>query len=172
MPRTVSTGGSLSNGKCPVLFVPIISRITFASYPSSSRPSVMRQRTCSVRSALVPRLRALCFPDAKYFAHCALPAPSQPCVIESPMKTTLAPPLVTATIFSLCRFICQQFGFPSHAVGVTARIAANDDMTPRDSAPARTIFFAFMAQLYHNPTTRVLCNLQNAPCKIWYNNRH
>lgn len=86
-----------------------------------------------MRSALVPRSSIFRSPSEKYFASWAFPFDSQKCVIESPMKTTFAPPLVTTAIFSLWRFICQQFGSPFQAVGVTARIA------PKDAAQARVV---------------------------------
>ena len=84
-----------------------------------------------MRSALVPRFSALCAPSAKYFFHWALPLPSQKCVMESPMKTTFAPPPATSFIFSAWRFICQQLGSPFQAVGVTARIAPKAEVVAR-----------------------------------------
>ena len=97
-----------------------------------------------MRSALVPRFSALCAPSAKYFFHWALPLPSQKCVIESPMKTTFAPPLATSFIFSAWRFICQQFGSPFQAVGVTARIAPKADAAAKAAASARKRVLIFM----------------------------
>ena len=56
-PAAIAFGGSFL---WPVLFVPIISTTTFGCTYSNS-PLTNRQRTCSVRSPLKPRLSALLF---------------------------------------------------------------------------------------------------------------
>ena len=65
------------------------------------------------------------------------------------MKTTFAPPLATSFIFSAWRFICQQFGSPFQAVGVTARIAPKAD-TAAKATVKQVMVIVFTQPLYHN----------------------
>ncbi len=87
-------------------------------------------------------------PSEKYFSSCALPWLSQKCVIESPMKTTFAPPFVTTLIFSAWRFICQQLASPPYMSCETARIVANADATLNAAAIATIVFFIFGFPFY------------------------
>ena len=69
------------------------------------------------------------------------------------MKTTFAPPLVTVSIFSAWRFICQQLGSPFQAAGVTARMAPKAETAAKAVEIATTaeirLAWMFMLELYH-----------------------
>ena len=76
--------------------MPIIITTSFGLSPASS-PLSSRHSTCSVRSPLKPKFAALS--AAKLLSQAAFPAPSHPCVIESPRNARSTPPFfVTATL--------------------------------------------------------------------------
>ena len=106
---------------------------TFGLIGSSSLPSVIRQSTWPVWSPPIPRLTA--FSGAKCSAHIFFPAPSQPCVIESPMKTRLTLPFLTRAFMASWRFIQP----PLRGTGLIAECCFfSSAETPVDNPARRT----------------------------------